>query len=86
MKAVVVYKSASEHGRLVEEFLRDFTKQTAKQLEVMDPESREGILFCEAYDIVEYPTIVAVGNDGKILQSWRGLPLPRINEVSYYAE
>jgi hypothetical protein len=85
MKAVIVYRDASEHGRVVSEYLRDFSRQSGKTLEAMEPDSRDGAAFCQAYDIVEYPTIVALDDDGKLLQQWRGLPLPRITEVSYYA-
>jgi hypothetical protein len=85
MKAVVVYKENSEHARPVIEFLRDFEHQTGKELEQIDPESREGADFCRTYDIVEYPTIIALDDEGKLLQMWPGLPLPRIMEVSYYS-
>lgn len=86
MKTVVVYKSDSEHGRIVEEFLRDFTKQTGKQLEVVDPESRAGASFCQTYDIVEYPSLIALDDRSQMIQLWKGQPLPRMSEVSYYVD
>lgn len=86
MKTVVVYKEKSEHARVVEDFLRDFTKQTGKTIETIDPETLSGSAYCQAHDIVEYPTIVATDDAGHHLQTWRGLPLPRINEVSYYCD
>lgn len=86
MRVVVVYKVDSDHARSVLDFLRDFNHQTGHQLEVIDPDTPEGIHFCETYDIVEYPTIIAI-SDGSVMQNlWRGLPLPTINEVSYYAQ
>lgn len=84
MKTVVVYKDSSEHARAVIEFLHDFKRQTGKDLETIDPETPSGSAYCEAHDIVEYPTIVATDDAGRHLQTWRGLPLPRIGEVSYY--
>lgn len=84
MKTFIVYKEASDHGRAVTDYLRDFTRQTGKQLETVDPETREGIATCEAYDIVEYPSVVALGDDGVMQNMWRGLPLPTISEISYY--
>lgn len=86
MSVMVIYKSASEHARAVEEFLHDFEQRTARNLEIIDPDSVRGADLCRLYDIVEYPTIVATSNDGQLRQSWRGLPLPLINEVSYYVE
>ncbi len=85
MKTIVVYKPQSEHASTVEMFLRDFAKQTGKVLETLDPETPEGIQFCETYDIVEYPTIVALDDSSTLQNMWRGLPLPLMSEVSYYA-
>jgi hypothetical protein len=84
MKTYVIYKDASDHARPVIEFLREFYRQTGKQLDVIDPETREGDAFCRTYDIVEYPSLVALDANGMVQQLWRGLPLPRISEVSYY--
>lgn len=84
MKTYIIYKDASDHARPVIDFMRDFYRQTGKQLEVIDPESREGISFCTTYDIVEYPSLAAIDDSGVLQQLWKGLPLPRISEVSYY--
>ena len=56
-----------------------------RNLEVIDPETRDGEIFARTYDILEYPTIIALGNDGQVQNSWRGTTLPTIGEVSYYA-
>lgn len=85
MKAIVIYRSDSEHGRVVEEYLRDFLRRTGNELETLDPDSLQGSTMCRAYDIVEYPTVVALSDDGQVQSSWRGLPLPTINELSYYS-
>ena len=85
MKAVVVYKENSDHAREVFDYLSDFERQTGKKLEEIDPEKRENIGFVETYDIVEYPTILAVTDNGQVINMWRGRPLPTINEVSFYA-
>ena len=85
MKALVIYRSNSEHGRVVEEYLRDFLRRTGSELGTLDPDSLEGAAMCRTYDIVEYPTVVAMSDDGQVQNSWRGLPLPTINELSYYS-
>jgi hypothetical protein len=85
MKVVVIYKEATDYARTVTEFLRDFYHQTGRELETMNPETPAGISFCETYDILEYPTIVALSDSGQLLNQWRGVPLPTISEVSYYA-
>lgn len=84
MRVVVVYKDNTEFTRTVDDYLRDFTRQTGNELETLDPETPDGASFCRTYDIVEYPTIIVLSDDGNLQQLWRGLPLPTISEVSYY--
>lgn len=84
MSVMVFYRTDSEHARAVETFLHDFERQTRKQLEVIDPDSREGGNLSRTYDIVEYPSIIATMPDGQLRNMWRGVPLPTIGEVSYY--
>ena len=84
MKAVVIYKERSDHARTVEDYLRDFSNRTGKELETLNPDTPDGASLCRVYDIVEYPTIIALTDDGLLQSSWRGLPLPTISELSYY--
>jgi hypothetical protein len=84
MRVVIIYKNESEHARAVLDFLRDFQAQTGHVLSTLDPESKEGEQFCRAYDIVEYPTVIALSDDSLMQNTWSGLPLPTISEVSYY--
>ena len=85
MRVFVVYKYDSEHARSVIDYIRDMKHQTGYDLEEIDPDTREGASICRTYDIVEYPSIVATSRDGALQTMWRGLPLPTISEVSYYA-
>ena len=84
MRLVMVYREKSEYRMAVETFLRDFQFQTGHEIEILDPDTREGASFCRAQDIVEYPTLIAVAPDESQVQMWRGVPLPMISEVSYY--
>lgn len=84
MKVVIVYKEESDHARTVLDFLRDFKRQTGRDLETLNPESLQGEQFCRAYDIVEYPTVIAISDSAVMQNTWTGLPLPTISEVSYY--
>lgn len=84
MRVVVIYRSESDHASDVDTFMRDYERQTGRALEEMDPDTPEGAQLCQTYDIAEYPTIVAISDDGTLQSLWRGIPLPLINEVSYY--
>lgn len=85
MRVVVVYKEQTDYARQVTDYLRDFERQSGRTLETLNPETREGIGFCETYDIMQYPTIIALSDSGQMQNIWRGLPLPTISEVSFYA-
>lgn len=85
MKTYMVYKDESDHARTVTDYMRDFERQTGKQLIIVDPESRDGAGFCTTYDVVEYPSIVAVDDNGVLQNMWRGTNFPTISELSYYA-
>ena len=86
MKVQIIYREHSDRARDVREFLHEFERRLGRTLEEIDPDSIEGASLCRLYDIVEYPTVIATADDGTLLQQWRGLPLPLINEVSYYAK
>ena len=84
MRVVVLYKQQTDTTRQVEEFMADFYRQTGRQLESMDPESPDGVSFCTAYDILEFPSLIAISDNGQLQNYWSGLPFPTISEVSYY--
>lgn len=84
MRVVVVYKDETDYARQVDTFLFEFKRLTGHELEVIDPESRDGVQFCGTYDIMQYPTIIALSDDGQVQNKWVGLPLPTMSEVSYY--
>ena len=84
MKITSVYREESDHAREVFDFLRDFEKRTGQTIEEINTDSPRNEFFIRAYDIVEYPTILALTDEGKVLNQWRGRPLPMIDEVSYY--
>lgn len=84
MRVVVVYKEQTDYARQVIDFIADFKRQTGRDLEVMNPESPAGIDFTQTYDIMELPTLIAITDDGVLQNTWSGLPLPTISEVSYY--
>ena len=82
MRVVCIYRDNQDYSRTVAEWLDNFRRQTGREIETLDPDANTS--FCEAYDIVEYPTILALGEAGDVRASWRGRDLPLINEVLYY--
>lgn len=84
MAVKVVYRYESDHAREVLDYLRDFERETGHTIEEIDPDTPSGAHTCRTYDIVEYPTLIALSDDGQLRQLWRGRPLPTISEVSFY--
>ncbi len=84
MRVVVLSKDNTDYARTVTDYVRDFKRFTGHDLTIMDPETPDGVSFCQAYDILEFPTVVALSDAGVLLMQWRGIPLPTISEVSYY--
>ncbi|MDO4508212.1 MAG: hypothetical protein Q4B65_02410 [Candidatus Saccharibacteria bacterium] len=82
MRVICIFRDNEDYTRSVNEWLESFYRQTGKKIEEMNPDLSPG--FCEAYDIVEYPSIIALGNSGEVRALWRGRNLPLINEVSFY--
>lgn len=84
MRVAIIYKTESDHARQVIDYLRDVKRQTGTDIEEINPDTRDGSGFCRTYDIVEYPTMIALDDSGVLQHIWRGTPLPTISEVSYY--
>ena len=82
MRVVCIYKDNQDYTRMVDEWLENLRRQTGHEIETMDPDQNP--TFCETYDIVEYPTIIALGEHGEVREMWRGKTLPLMNEVLYY--
>ena len=80
----MIWREESDYARSVIEWMRELEHRTGRTIESYEPDSPEGESLCRSYDIVEYPTIIALNDDGKMLQEWRGTMLPKIDDVNYY--
>lgn len=86
MKVVILYHPVSELARRIEEFAHDYERQVLGQrIELVSIETRDGAATATLYDIVQYPAILAMRDDGELLKYWEGENLPLINEVAAYA-
>ena len=86
MKVVALWRDNTDYAREIVDWLENFERRTGKRLESLDPDTVEGGDFAAVHDIWEFPAIVAVDDSGVILQDWKGVPLPMVDEVSYYAQ
>lgn len=86
MKVLVLYRPNSEHATNVETFVRDFEHQhnPGNKIELVSVNTRDGSATASLYDIWTFPTILAVSEDGRMMNMWQGQPLPLMNEVAGY--
>ena len=83
---MVIYRPNSEHSRVIDDFIADFKRRIhGASFEILDMDSREGISMLSLYDIAQAPAIIALREDGQMIESWAGKSMPLINDVAYYA-
>lgn len=83
MRVVIVVKQHSEFASEAEMWKRDFEYEARKEVELIDPETIDGEMFARARNIVQYPTVLVLQDDGMVIKKWTGRPLPQISEVKY---
>jgi hypothetical protein len=84
MRVVIIWREETDYARDVIDWLRDFEHRTGKQPESFSPDSPDGESICRTYDVVEYPTILALDSMGRLQKMWRGTGMPSIDDVMYY--
>lgn len=84
MRVAVLYRSNSEQARPVLEFGREYEYRTGRNLKLYDLNTRDGVAIASLYDVVRYPAVIAMTNDGQLLQAWQSGSLPLINDVMFY--
>lgn len=87
VKLLVLYRPDSEHSTDVESFVRDFQRQyeLGHKIELLSLNTRDGAATASLYDVMTYPAILALANDGSVLNMWQGMPMPLMDEVAGYA-
>lgn len=83
----MLYRPNSEHATTVEAFARDFEHQhdVRNKLELLSVNTRDGASTAALYDVWEFPTILAISDDGRMLNMWQGSQMPLMDEVAAYA-
>ena len=84
MKACILYHPISDHARAVEEYVTNFERQKGNVIELMSLETKDGAYLATLYEIVNYPALLAIKEDGRLVKYWEGEPLPLMDEVAGY--
>lgn len=85
MKIIILYHPNSDHGRTIDEYVHEFVARNPEvSLEATSVDTREGANIATLYGVMQYPSMLALRDDGSVAKSWEGLPLPLMNEVAYF--
>ena len=86
MKIVILYHPLSDHGRIIEEYVHDFTARHPQvQMESLSVDTMIGARTAETHDVTQYPSMLALREDNSVVKSWIGLPMPLMNDVAYFS-
>ncbi len=84
MKLHFLYHPESDHRRLVEEYVDNARRLRGIDIELVSLETKEGSNMASLYDIVQYPCLILVEDNGQVAKLWQGSELPLLDEVSGY--
>jgi hypothetical protein len=86
MKVVILYHPNREFAGLAEDFKRDFeSRHQDREVELLSLDTVAGSEMAKLYDVVRYPAILVVANDGTLQKFWQDRPWPLMDEVAAYA-
>lgn len=84
MRLLILYKKNSEHESRVIEYSKEFKYRSRLDFELIDVETTDGDSLAKLYDIVRYPAILVIADDGRLIKSWINEELPLMDEVVGY--
>lgn len=87
MKIIILYRPNSDHGRIMEDYARDFTKvNPSMDVSLTSLETKEGAAKAETYDITSYPAVLVTDDVGAFQKLWQGTECPPLmQELASYA-
>lgn len=87
MKAVILYKPDTETDTQMQDYLREFNHRTGKDIELVDADSPRGVELGKLYDILSFPALLALEDDGRFMEAWPEIDKwPTMSELTYYAQ
>ncbi len=86
MRIVVLYHPKSDHVGRVEEYAHEYHRRHPdRELELLSLETKPGWEMAKLYDVVRYPAVIAIAEDGEMQQLWQDELLPLLGELDAYA-
>jgi hypothetical protein len=86
MRVLVLYHPKSEHEGKVLDYAHEYhTRQPDHELELLSLETKEGAQLAALYDVVRYPAILVIAENGSLLKFWQD-DFPLMNDIEYYMQ
>lgn len=86
MRTVILYHPNAEFAGLVEDYKRDFEQRHPdRKVELVSLDEVKGDEMAKLYDVVRYPAILVIANDGQLQKLWQDQPFPLMDEVASYS-
>lgn len=87
MKVVILYHPNAEFAGLAQDYTKDYHRRhpDRPEFELISLDTVEGSEMARLYDVVRYPAILALANDGSLQKLWQDQPWPLMDEVSAYS-
>jgi hypothetical protein len=86
MKIVILYHPNQEFAGLAQDFKRDFEQRhQGHKVELASLETVEGAEMAKLYDVVRYPAILVMRDNGALQKLWQDQPFPLMDEVAAYS-
>ena len=83
MRLVIIYRDNSEHARSVTDFVEMLRRRHPdKKAELMDIDTKDGATEAHLRGVMQYPAVLVIAIDGRVIQQWEGEPLPLLDEVA----
>jgi hypothetical protein len=85
MRCIILYHPNQEFAGMAEDYKKDFERtHQGKKLELLSLETVQGADMAKLYDVVRYPAILAIADDGSLQKLWQDRPWPLMDEISAY--
>lgn len=87
MRTVIIYHPKQEFAGVVDGFKRDFEARFPdKKVQLASLETVEGSELAALYDVVRYPAILVIAENGGLQKLWQDRPFPLMDEVAAYSQ
>ncbi|MCY4010535.1 MAG: hypothetical protein OXF30_00485 [Candidatus Saccharibacteria bacterium] len=84
MKIYLFYRPQVGMDLAIDTFLKLLDRHKSK-LQVINVDSRQGDQLSRLYDLMDYPSVVVVRDDGVQVESWQG-KLPYLEDLNPYLQ